>query len=311
MLTLIKDTEVLKRYARSSSDPPNNPSNKRGGTVSAFPYVPLDLPTETFKKSMDKRDKNRKILIQWIQKNLKPEIDYGRIHIIEQCPYAMAGTPNLCPDISHWSMPMLYKAGAERIICALGLHADFPNIRDYELACIHKQEITTVVLSCNLLTSNNTVVATGTGARHIKQYNWNLNTTIKMAVKSALCDAVIRVGGLAGIFAKTHRHTLTKLGYCKRDNIPGIGVWNKHNFTRMSVCYSTPEKPITQKQKHLIQTIAGRKGFTTESLGNKVYSLTRIFAPNFAIASNILLLQSWLSVQRRAGDYSILASKIL
>lgn len=276
MLKPIKDSEILKRYTRSSADPPTGSNKQPAGSISVFPNAPLDLPTETFETAMNRRDKNRKTLIQWIQKHLKVDIDYGRIHVVEQCRYARAGVPYLCSDLSHWSMPMLYKAGAERVIGVLGLHANFPNIRDYELACIHKQTISTVILSCELLTSNDTVVAHGTGARNIKQDGFNLNKTIKMACKSALCDAVIRVSGLSGIFIKTHRHTLTKMGDCNKKDVPGMGACNGDNLTATRVCNrhtnqheSIQPKLITQRQKDLILKLAGRFGLTIEALNNR------------------------------------------
>ncbi len=87
-----------------------------------------------------------------------------------------------------------------------------------------------------------------------------------MAIKSALIDAVIRITGLSGVFIKTHQHALTKLGACHKNSVPGMSDCNGDGLPGRSICNSQPEKPITDKQKHLILNLAGRKGLTTESL---------------------------------------------
>jgi len=266
MLKPIKETEILKRYSQPPGDLPDKPDKQPGGAISIFPNAPFELPSETFANSLNRRDQNRKTLLKWIQDNLKPDIDYGRIHLVEQCRFAKAGRQHMCPEFSHWSTPMLFKSGAERIIGILGLTAHFPALKELELACIHRQEISEIILKCELRTQNGTVVAEGAGARNIREDSWKVNISIKMAAKSALIDAVIRISGLSGVFIKTHRHTLTKLGVCHKNSVPGMSDYNRDSLPGRSVCNSQPKEPITDKQKHLILNLAGRKGLTTESL---------------------------------------------
>ena len=256
----LSETETLKRFISPPGDPPK-------ATITPFPSSPLDLPAETFQNALERREKNHKALIQWIRKNLTHQVDYGRTHIFENCKYARAGAPYLCPEFSHFSMLTLWKSGAEKIARLLGLAAHFPSVQQYEIAGLHRQEIQTVVLKCELRTQNGTVVGEGTGSRHIKQDGWNLNISIKMACKSAMVDAVIRTAGLTGIFVKTNRHTL-------KNNLPDI-VNCPDNVTPKISCNSIlpEEKPITPKQKDLIQTIAGRKGLTTEGLEKAIQRL--------------------------------------
>ncbi len=257
----LSETETLKRFVSPPGDPPT-------ASITPFPSSPLDLPTETFQKALERREKNHQALIQWIKKNLHPDIDYGRTHIFESCKYARAGASYLCSDFSHFSMLTLWKSGAEKILRQLCLSAHFPNLFQYELACVHRQEIQTVVLKCELRTQNGTVVGEGTGSRHIKQDGWNLNTSIKMAAKSALIDAVIRTAGLTGIFIKTHQHTL-------KNNLPDMENRNHYNLTFWRDCNSAypEEKPITSRQKDLIERIAGRRGLTTEGLEKSIQRL--------------------------------------
>lgn len=278
MLTPISETEIIKRF-KPTGGPPEENGKGRSGSISVFPSSPLDRPAETFNNELNRREANRKALMKWIKENLKPEIHYGRIHIDDRCRFARAGATHLCHDFGHFSRPVLYKAGAERIIGVLGLTATFPNLKQYEMASVHRIEIQTVILKCVLISQNGTVVAEGAGARHIRQDNWNLNTSIKMALKSALIDSVIRITGLSSVFIKTHQNTLTRLGVC-HDSLPGKGDCHERDLLNGSDCHSDglpkgtdchrqPEKPVTKKQLQLIQHIAGRKGYTSDSLDKR------------------------------------------
>ena len=280
MLQRLSETETLKRFVSPPGDPPK-------ATITPFPSSPLDLPAETFQNALERREKNHKALIQWIRKNLTPQVDYGRTHIFENCKYARAGAPYLCSDFSHFSMLTLWKSGAEKIIRLLGLTAHFPSVQQYEIAGLHHQEIQTVVLKCELRTQNGTVVGEGTGSRHIKQDGWNLNISIKMACKSAMVDAVIRTAGLTGIFVKTHRHALFKVKHCNENHNLTSTACRNDNLSSREDC--PKEKSITQKQKHLIQVIGGKRGLTSEGLDkatNRLYeksldNLNRVEASRF------------------------------
>lgn len=270
MLKPIKDSDILKRYSSLPGSPTNDDNSSLSGSITAFPSSPLDLPSKTFESALKRREKNQQALIYWIRKNLQPDVDYGRIHVVEQCQYARSGVPHQCRDFSHMSMLSLWKAGAEKILNVLGLSVHFPNLHQYELSAVHRVEIHQVVLKCELKTLNGKVVAEGSGARHIKQDDWNLNKAIKLCMKSAVIDATIRVAGLTGLFIKTHQHTArNNLSAIvnRPDNLPPPGV--RFNSTS----HATPgEKSITDKQKHLIKTISGHKGLTTEGIEKEAKS---------------------------------------
>jgi len=273
MLTPIKETETLKKYSNSTGDPPSGENKQSDGSISVFPNAPLDMPVETFKKGMNRREENRKELLRWIKENLVAGIDFGRIHVVEQCPYAIHGNPHLCEDASHYSDPILWKAGAERILGVLGLTVHFPNLHQYEMACCHKHELSAVVLKCELKTSNGIVVAEGMGARHIKQDNFNLNTTIKMAAKSAMIDACIRVAGLTNLFRQTPSYNLPKGRVCNQNNLTGTSVCTHENMTGTSHDPTPTTDLITVRQKEFIHRIASRKGITSDGLKKECNAL--------------------------------------
>jgi len=90
-----------------------------------------------------------------------------------------------------------------------------------------------------------------------------------------MIDATIQVSGLSGVFIKTHQHVLTKVTDRHQNDPTNRSDCNRDNLTKMSNCSSTlPEdKPITPKQKDLIQRLAGRRGLTTEGLNQTVQRL--------------------------------------
>jgi hypothetical protein len=264
MLKPISESNIIKRY----SQPPGAPVDENqglSGTISTFPSSPLDVPTATFESNLKRRQENHQKLIAWIRENLHPDIDYGRIHIDETCQYARAGVPYRCRDFSHFSSLTLWKSGAEKILHVLGLSAHYPNLNQYEIACVHKSSITQVILTCQLKNQNARVVGEGAGARHLKQDEWNINKAVKMAMKCALVDAVIRVAGLTGIFVKTQRHAVRykvrDRSGCNHNKLSSGGNCNGDAHQNIP-----QEKPITPKQKDCITRVSGIKGFTTESL---------------------------------------------
>lgn len=259
----ISESKIIRHYSQPPGDPPED--LEASGSISTFPSSPLDMPTTTFDSNLKRRQENHQKLIAWIKENLHPDIDYGRIHIDETCQYARAGVPYQCRDFSHFSSLTLWKSGAEKILHVLGLSAHYPNLNQYEIACVHKSEITQVILTCQLKNQNARVVGEGAGARHLKQDEWNINKAVKMAMKCGLVDAVIRVAGLTGVFVKTQRHAVRykvrDRSGCNHNKLSSGGNYNGDAHQNIP-----QEKPITPKQKHCITRISGIKGFTTESL---------------------------------------------
>lgn len=257
----ISEISTIKQFTKP-------PETKQPDTrnISTFPTSPLDMPPTTFENALKNRQENQRKLIQWIKRNLEPDIHYGRVHIAQNCPHAKADAAYLCRDFSHFSGLTLWKAGAEKILTAMGLTAHFPNIGLYEEACLRGLEIKQVLLKCELKTHGGRVVAEGAGARHLRKDNWRLNTSIKMAQKSAMIDATIRVAGLTGIFIKTHRHTL-------KNKFPRKADCHDYNFPPRVDCRSTHpnEKAITHRQKDFIHKLAGIKGHTTAGLNRLIH----------------------------------------
>lgn len=136
------------------------------------------------------------------------------------------------------------------------------------MSCAHEQKIIEIVLKCELRTQTGKVACEGVGARHLSQDNCNINKSLKMCAKSAMIDAVIRVGGLSCLFSTTWNYNLTHMGECNNYNLqPQANCFcNQSN-------YNTSPKPISKKQLELILNIAGKKGLTSDALNKQCKSL--------------------------------------
>ncbi len=147
---------------------------------------PLDLAPSEFRQALARRSENRGALIDWIRGALVDGVDYGAV------PLRRGG----------YSKPSLRKPGAEKICGMLGVTASFPTLKDYEAAALDGREVRHIILRCHLATADGQVVADGVGARAVEQDQGDLNKSLKMAVKSAMIDATLRMAGLSEIFTQ-------------------------------------------------------------------------------------------------------------
>lgn len=159
------------------------PSNSQFAAARAF--NPLDGSPQEFRSALDRRSSNRRVLIEWIRSSLVDGVDFGAV-----------------PTRGGMSKPSLRKPGAEKICGMLGVVATFPTLRDYESCVLQGRAITQILLRCNLTTPEGQFVAEGVGARHVEQDYGVLNNALKMAEKSAMIDATLRMAGLSEIFTQ-------------------------------------------------------------------------------------------------------------
>ena len=170
----------------------------------AITVSPMDLPTEFFSAGLDRRKRNRALLMEWLRTALAEGVDFGRIHIAgkDRCQLVRMGRVHECKDPGHWSKPTLFKAGAEKITGMLGMTVHYPTLPAYEDAFLAQADIRTIMLRCELRDAHGHVVAQGAGARHINQDYGDLNKTLKMVAKSAHIDATLRLAGLSEVFTQ-------------------------------------------------------------------------------------------------------------
>ncbi len=146
---------------------------------------PLDIPAETFRVALARRQDNRTALIKWVRSALVEGSDFGCI-----------------PTKRGPSKPSLWKPGAEKICGMLGVTASFPTLGQYEQAALSGVELTNIIIRCELYDARGQKVADGVGARAVKQDYGDLNKALKMAEKSAMIDATLRLAGLSEVFTQ-------------------------------------------------------------------------------------------------------------
>ena len=170
----------------------------------AITLSPLDLPAEQFKAGLDRRKQNRQLLMDWLRTALVDGSDFGRIHVVgkSNCRFASMGRMKECLEPGHWSKPVLFKSGAEKITGMLGMTVHYPSLPAYEAAVLASVDIKTVLLRCELRDAQGRAVAEGVGARNLSQDYGDINKTLKMAEKSAHIDATLRLAGLSEVFTQ-------------------------------------------------------------------------------------------------------------
>lgn len=146
---------------------------------------PLDLPSKVFNQGLVRRSDNRAALMTWVKQAMVEGVDFGRIQTKRGL-----------------SKPSLWKPGAEKICGMLGITAHFPTLKDWEQAVLNGNEISNVIIRCELHDAQGRVVADGVGARNLQKEYGDLNKCLKMAEKSAHIDATLRMAGLSEVFTQ-------------------------------------------------------------------------------------------------------------
>jgi hypothetical protein len=154
---------------------------------------------EQFGAALSRRQANRAKLLVWIREHLIEGTDFGKIHVVGK---AKCHLGKACKTDGHFSKPVLFKPGAEKIGGMLGVIPRFPHLHAYEQAALQGIEVKQVVLRCELQTAAGHVLADGVGARHLQQDAGDLNKSLKMAEKSAHIDATLRLAGLSELFTQ-------------------------------------------------------------------------------------------------------------
>ena len=242
----------------------------------AITASPLDLPAEQFRSGLERRKENRRLLMTWLREALVDGIDFGRIHITsrDRCQFARAGRAKECPDSAHWSKPSLFKPGAEKITGMLGMTVHYPSLPAYEQAALSKNDISLILLRCELHDAQGRVVAEGVGARSLSQDYGDVNKSLKMAEKSAHIDATLRLAGLSEVFTQDleDRPPMVEIGTA--ESSPGVqnqGKGKAHDEsqgrTAATASPTRPEAaigPVSRERLASLREHIYRYGFTEQ-----------------------------------------------
>ena len=138
----------------------------------------FDLPESEFKKRLERRANNRLTFLSLVKSALTENVDY--------CTLPVRGR-------SSKPLPTLLKGGGEVVCQLLGLT---PRIT------IEHSDNESLTARCELVDDAQQICSVGFGARAyvMDASSGSVNKSIKMAVKSAYLDAVIRAGALSSLF---------------------------------------------------------------------------------------------------------------
>lgn len=159
----------------------------------------FDGPVQEFRSALARRGDNRKALIDWVRQALVESVDFGKIHYVAR---SKCDRGNQCTNPNHFSKPVLFKPGAEKICGMLGVTPTFPTMKEYEQMALDGKQIASIIMRCHILSADDKVVADGIGARSVEQDYGDLNKALKMACKSGMIDATLRMAGLSEIFTQ-------------------------------------------------------------------------------------------------------------
>ena len=160
--------------------------------------TPYDWSPEEFNAALQRRSMNRKALLDWIRDSLVEGTDWGKIHTFGRNRCSQGKN---CTNPHHFSKPVMFKSGSEKICSMLGLSACFPDLPELEKSIRDGVELKTLLLHCELVNGAGMPLAMGAGARSLQTDNGDCNKALKMCLKSAQIDATLRLG-LSEIFTQ-------------------------------------------------------------------------------------------------------------
>lgn len=167
------------------------------------------LPADEFAAGLRTYWETRDVLLRSIMERMVAGIDWQTIHRSvgrgegrKDCENKYDLSLRECA-ICH-GKPMLTKAGAEKVCGLLRVRQTFT--RDEQvLEMAGKSREGTIALICHLVSvDTGEIAAEGRGARSVEKDYGDVNKSVKMAQKSAMEDAVLRMAGLSEIFSQEY-----------------------------------------------------------------------------------------------------------
>lgn len=175
------DAEVIERDPGTSelvtmSDEADAPAISLYGSMSV----------SQLKKATQKMAEQRQVITQYVSDQLVEGTDYGKIHVNRDC----ADKYN-CDKSYHFSKPVLFKPGQEKIFSLFNLTARL--YQDEDTLKMLGGTSGLVALICKVY-RNGKEIAEGRGAAMIGDNKRDANATIKIAEKRARMDACLSLG---------------------------------------------------------------------------------------------------------------------
>ncbi len=146
------------------------------------------------KMQIKEETEKRKLILSFIKDHMKEGVDFGRIHIVKDCPNKYN-----CDNAYHFSKDTLFKPGAEKFCSLMKLRIEYHKDKDtWEML---GSSPGTVCYLAQLYTPNGQLVGEGRGVSSVAEKS-SPNVAVKIAQKRAKLDATLSTGGLSDFFTQ-------------------------------------------------------------------------------------------------------------
>lgn len=161
-------------------------------------FNPLDAPPEHFGRALAQRQANYATLREYLAATLIPGKDFGRVHIDKNCEAKNRCRYDEAPW--HFSDNTLFSPGADKILGLLGLAPTYPGHADYRRQALRGNQVTSVVMACQIVDAQGRVITEGMGAADLSEHRGSLHNTISKSQKRSRLEAVRRLPAVSALF---------------------------------------------------------------------------------------------------------------
>lgn len=148
------------------------------------------VTTADLKQALDIQTEQRQLIKEFINKHLAEGTDYGKIHVVKNC-FKEEKQRGSCDIEYHYSKPILFKPGQEKIFSLFGITDKLEKDLDaYDMLPDVKG---LVAYKCTMY-QRDKIIGEGRGAATLTSERSDPNATIKKAQKRARMDACLSLG---------------------------------------------------------------------------------------------------------------------
>jgi hypothetical protein len=184
----------IRKQLRAMKDQATVPPSDNQLTVSSSRESALSIvggvTTEELKQALVIQTEQRKLIQQFIKDNLVDDIDFGRIHVVKNCPLEDKKRGS-CDRDYHYSKSILFKPGQEKIFSLFSITDEL--LKDEEAYVMLGNLSGLVAYKC-VMYRGDKKIGEGRGAAMLGATQNDPNATIKKAEKRARMDACLSLG---------------------------------------------------------------------------------------------------------------------
>lgn len=217
------------------------------------------VSTQELKQALEVQTEQRQLIQQFIKDNLVEDIDYGRIHVVKNCP-AETKSRGSCTRDYHFSKSILFKPGQEKIFSLFGITDRLE--KDMEAYEMLGNVPGLVAYKC-VMYRGEKVVGEGRGAATLAGSQSDPNSTIKKAEKRARMDACLSLG-----FSAYFTQDLDDPEYkSQRDmmNAKAAAEAENRDKDEFGLMPRDESLPINNQERAVLHRLILKAGFTDQS----------------------------------------------